>query len=147
MDEELLRLRRRTYGMFIDVGRAPSANELANSLGWTEEAVREGWEQLHDGHALVLDATTREIRMANPLSAVATRYRVRAGGKEWFANCGWDAFGICAALHVDGAIDSECPDCGERLHIDVRDRKPVAREGVFHCPVPARRWWDDIVFT
>ena len=147
VDEQLLRLRRRTYALFVELGRAPSAAEVASELQIAESAVRSGWEELHEAHALVLDAGTRDIRMANPLSAVPTRYRVRAAGREWFANCGWDAFGICAALQVDGSIDSECPDCGEALHIEVRGQKPDVRDLAFHCLVPASQWWDDIVFT
>ena len=60
---------------------------------------------------------------------------------------GWDAFGICAALHVDGRIGASCPDCAESLTIVVRDQQPDDDSLVFHCLVPAILWWDDIVFT
>ena len=109
--------------------------------------VRAAWERLHEQHALVLDAATREIRMANPFSAVPTPHRVEAAGHTWFANCGWDAFGICAALHADGRIETMCPDCGEPLAIEVRDGKPDDDRLVFHSLVDAGHWWDDIVFT
>ena len=72
---------------------------------------------------------------------------MQAAGREWFANCAWDAFGICAALHVDGRIETACPDCGEPLTIAVRDGHPDDPSLLFHCLVPARRWWDDIAFT
>jgi hypothetical protein len=95
----------------------------------------------------VLDAETGEIRMANPFSAVPTPYRVEAAGRGWYANCAWDAFGICAALHVDGRIETVCPDCDEPLAVDVRDERPDDETLVFHCLVPAAHWWDDITFT
>ena len=98
-------------------------------------------------HALVLDAATREIRMANPFSAVPTPHRVEAASQTWYANCGWDAFGICAALHSDGRIETTCPDCGEPIAIEVRDGKPDDERLVFHSLVDAGHWWDDIVFT
>jgi hypothetical protein len=85
--------------------------------------------------------------MANPFSAVPTRFRVHAGGRSWFANCAWDAFGICAALDVDGEIQTSCPDCGEAIEVSVVDRRPDDENLLFHCLVPARAWWDDIVFT
>ena len=88
-----------------------------------------------------------DIRMANPFSAVPTPFRVQAGGKDWYANCGWDSFGICAALHADGVIDSECPDCHEPIRLNVRDDRPDQTDLVFHVPVPAISWWDDIGFT
>jgi hypothetical protein len=79
---------------------------------------------------------------------VETSYRVEADGRSWFANCAWDALGILGALHGDGRIESACPDCGETLELEVRDEELVrGRELLVHFVVPARRWWDDIVFT
>ena len=142
-----LELRNRTYGLFVELGRAPTSAEVALATGRAEEDVRAGWRRLHDAHALVLDAASGEIRMANPFSAVPTAHRVQAAGRWWYANCAWDAFGICAALHVAGRIETSCPDCGEPIAVEVRDGRPDDESLVFHCLVPAARWWDDIVFT
>ena len=95
----------------------------------------------------MLEKDRIEIRMANPFSAVQTPYRVRAAGKDWYANCAWDAFGICAALAADGTITTDCADCGATLRLDVRTGEPYERSYRFHCLVPAANWWDDIVFT
>jgi hypothetical protein len=59
----------------------------------------------------------------------------------------WDAFGILGALAVDGRVESSCPDCGEPYAVEVADGRVDAGELLFHCLVPAARWWDDIVFT
>ena len=142
MDERDLALRNLTYRRFVELGRAPAPPELGD-----EDDVRAGWRRLHEAHALVLDAETGEIRMANPFSAIPTPYEVDAGGRRWFANCAWDAFGICAALRVDGTIHTTCSDCGEPLRVEVRDQRPDDESLVFHCLVPAAHWWDDIVFT
>ncbi len=147
MDEADLDLRQATYRRFADLGRAPAPAELAAALGRDEAAIRAGWRRLHDAHALVLDAGGGELRMANPFSAVPTPHRVHAAGRRWYANCAWDAFGICAALHVDGRIETTCPDCGEPLGADVTGERPSDGTLLFHCLVPARHWWDDIVFT
>ena len=93
-------LRNATYREFVALGRAPAAEEVATAVGRDASEVRAGWRRLHDAHALVLD-DAGEIRMANPFSAVPTPHRVAAAGKGWYANCGWDAFGIGSALHVD----------------------------------------------
>jgi hypothetical protein len=74
-------------------------------------------------------------------------FRVEAGGTSWHGNCAWDAFGIPAALHVDGHVATACPDCGEAIEVDVAAGRRAPAELVFHVVVPARRWWDDIVFT
>jgi alkylmercury lyase-like protein len=142
VDAGLVELRNRTYAAFVKLGRAPSASELGD-----ESEVRAGWRELHAAHALVLNPATDEIRMANPFSAVPTAYRVQAGGRWWYANCAWDACGILAALAVDGRVESSCPDCGEPYAVEVRDRTVDRPELLFHCLVPAARWWDDIVFT
>ena len=147
MDEGDLGLRNATYRLVAELGRAPTADETAGSLELDIEALRAGWQRLHDAHALVLDAETREIRMANPFSAVPTPFRVEAGGRRWFGNCAWDAFGICAALGVDGRIETVCADCDEPIEVRVRDGRPDDETLVFHCLVPAAQWWDDIVFT
>jgi hypothetical protein len=85
--------------------------------------------------------------MANPFSAVPTAYRVRASDRWWYANCAWDALGICAALHADARIETSCPDCGEAMALEVRDQRVDDARLLFHCLVPARHWWDDIIFT
>ncbi|UOY03510.1 organomercurial lyase [Blastococcus sp. PRF04-17] len=147
MDPADLALRNETYRRFVAAGRAPSAAEVGAALGRSVADVLDGWRRLHDAHALVLDAARASIRMANPFSAVPTAYRVEAAGRWWYANCAWDAFGICAALHVDGRIETSCADCGEPLSVAVRDQRPDDADLLFHCLVPARYWWDDIVFT
>ncbi|HLW36898.1 MAG TPA: hypothetical protein VKR99_00580, partial [Candidatus Eremiobacteraceae bacterium] len=70
MDGQDIDLRNITYQRFTQLGRAPSATEIVQATGLSTDAVRSGWRRLHDAHALVLDATTAEIRMANPFSAV-----------------------------------------------------------------------------
>ena len=146
MDPSDVELRNATYRRFVELGRAPTAADVAEGLGREESAVRTGWRRLHDAHALVLDDAD-EIRMANPFSAVPTPFRVEAVGQQWYANCGWDAFGIGAALHVDSAIESECPDCREPIRLQVRDGRPDDDAVVFHVLVPAATWWQDIGFT
>jgi hypothetical protein len=147
VEERDLELRHRTYGLFVALGRAPTAEELADDGGSSVEDVVAGWRRLHRAHALVLNPATDEIRMANPFSAVPTAYRVQAGGRWWYANCAWDALGVCAALHNDGRVETSCADCGEPIAVDVRDQRPDDESLLFHCLVPAAHWWDDIVFT
>ncbi len=139
-----IRIRNYVYRRFVELGRAPTLAELREELG---DEVQTALRRLHDAHAIVLEPDGAEIRMANPFSAVPTPYRVEAGGRSWYGNCAWDAFGIPAALHVDGHVSSACPDCGDPIEIEICDERPVPDEHVFHVAVPAAQWWDDIVFT
>jgi hypothetical protein len=147
MDGADVELRNATYRLFVERAGRPRPEAVAEVLGIAVENVRDGWRRLHDEHALVLDPASGEIRMANPFSAIETSYRVHAAGRSWYANCAWDAFGICAALHVDGRIETACPDCGEPLVVEVQDERPDVDDLVFHSLVDAAHWWDDIVFT
>ena len=147
MDAGDLAVRNLTYGLFVELGRAPTPEEVAARAGSSRAAVLGAWRRLHEHHAVVLDEQAESLRMANPFSAVPTPHRVHADGRRWHANCAWDAFGICAALHADGRIETTCPDCGELLGFEVRDGRPDDQSLLFHSLVPAAQWWDDIVFT
>jgi hypothetical protein len=146
VDAADIELRNATYRSFVELGRGPSATEVAHVTGATEAAVREGWQRLDDAHALVLDGAG-EIAMANPFAAKPTPFRVETAGRSWFANCAWDAFGIGAALAADSTIHTECADCHAPLDIVVRDGRPDDTDLVFHVLVPAASWWADIGYT
>jgi hypothetical protein len=148
VDEIDLRIRNEVYSSFIRDDRAQTPAETAAALGLDPGDVDDAFRRLHDAHALVLDPGTTTIRMLNPFSAVETPHRVEAAGRSWFANCAWDALGIPAALHADGRIESECPDCRKPLVLEVHDGELVdGADLLVHFVVPARRWWDDIAFT
>lgn len=147
MDEHDIRIRNFLYRRFVETGRAPLVADVAREFELSQEAAVAALRRLHDAHALVLERDALEIRMLNPFSCVPSAWRVEAGGRTWYSNCAWDSFAVCAALHSDGRIESSCADCGEPLAVDVRDRKAVQRDYLFHVLVPARQWWDDIVFT
>lgn len=146
MDEPDLELRNLTYRLLAEAGRTPRSDEVSRASGRSPENVRTGWQRLHEAHALVLDPVG-EILLANPFSAVPTAYRVQADGRWWYGSCAWDAFGICAALHADGRIETSCPDCDEPISLELRGGRPDDESLLFYCPVPAASWWDDIVFT
>jgi hypothetical protein len=139
MDERDRALRNRIYAQLVELGRVPTVAETG--------AEPEALGRLHDEHALVLEPDGSAIRMAAPFSGVPTPYRVQAAGREWFANCVWDAFGIPAALGADGHVSATCADCGGELEVDVTDGRPEPGDLVAHFLLPARRWWEDIVFT
>lgn len=146
MDDVDLALRNATYRSVVDLGRAPTAEEVGEAAGATADDVRASWRRLHEEHALVLD-DGGSIRMAHPFSAVPTAFRVEADRRSWHANCAWDAIGICAALGCDGDITTTCADCASPIDLTVHATRPSDPNLLFHSLVPAARWWDDIVFT
>ena len=65
----------------------------------------------------------------------------------YYANCAWDALGIPAALHQEGVVHSSCGQSGAPLRLEVGRDGPEPSSWLFHCQVPAARWWVDLVFT
>ncbi len=147
MDEPDIDVRNVTYARFVSLGRAPTVSEVGDVTGLSGAEVLAAWRRLDGQHALVMNRSTDELRMLNPFSAVPTAFRVQAAGRWWYANCAWDALGICDALASDGRIETSCPDCGDPLSLAVSDQRPDDDTLLFHCLVPATRWWDDIAFT
>lgn len=146
MNNSDISLRNTTYQKFVELGGAPSVEQVAEAEGITDAQVMSGWKRLHQAHALVLD-DEYELLMLNPFSAIPTGYRVVARGREWYANCAWDAFGVCAALAADGRIEATCPDCRQPLTVQVENGKPSDETLVFHSLVAAPSWWNDIGYT
>jgi hypothetical protein len=139
MEEADRAVRNRTYQLFVEHGRVPAPEDVG-------PGTREAWRRLHEQHALVL-GEDGQLRMLNPFSVVRTPHLVEAAGRSWYANCAWDAIGICAALRADGRIDTTCADCATEITFDILGRRPTDEGLLFHCLVPAAHWWDDIVFT
>ena len=79
MNEDDIGLRNLSYARFVELGRAPTADEIGAASGRDRAEVISGWERLHVEHALVLNRLTGDITMANPFSGVPTAYRVQAG--------------------------------------------------------------------
>ncbi len=139
-------IRNATYRLFVELGRAPEPGDVAVANGIEPADVAAAWLRLAGEHALVLDGAGRLV-MANPFSGVETPHVVEALGRRWFANCGWDAFGIGVVLRTDSTIHTVCPDCDEKMDLDVRNYRSADASPVFHVLVPARDWWSDIGFT
>ncbi len=96
---------------------------------------------------LVLQQDNSEILMANPFSAVPTAFQVQVGNRSWWGNCVWDALGIAAMINEDAHVVSACADCSDAMVVTVKDGSLADAPDIAHFSVPARRWWDNIVFT
>ena len=128
--------------------QAPSTAEVATALNSPLEDVQTAYAQLAGMRLLVPEpGDPSRIRMAPPFSGIETRHLARVAGKDYYANCAWDAFGIAAALGQDAEIFSTCPDCGESLSYQIQDGRPLAHDSVAHFAVPAVQWWQDIIYT
>ena len=140
------RVRLLIYREFVQNGRAPSSNRIAELAEMPVEEIRAAMERLVAGRVIVLQPESREIMIAAPLSNVPTPYLVRAK-QSFFGACVWDALGIIAMLKTDATLDTPCPCCGEAMAIEVRDGDLLPMRGIVHFGVPAKKWWENLVFT
>ena len=142
-----IRVKVALYGLIAESGRTPAPDEVARRAGLDVPRVLEAYRALRAQRLVWLEPDGGTIRMAPPFSGVPTQHRVEVGGVEYYASCAWDALGIPAALHKPGRVRSRCEQSGEPLDLRVGLEGPEPSAWLFHCLVPAARWWDDLVFT
>jgi len=142
-----LRVKQAIYQHFAATGTRPAAADIATRVGLDVSQVRETFGRLRAQRVLVLESDGESIRMAPPFSGVPTQHRVTAAGVSYFANCAWDALGIPAALRKPAVVYSRCEQSLEPLELPISNEGPPSSDWLFHCVVPAAKWWDDIVFT
>jgi len=135
------------YRHFAETGSGPRPEEIAQRVGSSASDVLAAYGRLRAQRVLVLEEDGVAIRMAPPFSGVPTQHEVHSEGRRYFANCAWDALGIPAALRRPAEVRSRCEQSLEPLKLAVGRDGPAPSDWLFHCLVPAARWWDDIVFT
>lgn len=135
------------YRHFAETGQRPSLEVVSERVRLDVSSLCEAYIRLRAQRVLVLEPDGASIRMAPPFSGVATQHVVIVEDTQYFANCAWDSFGILAALHRRGQVHSRCEQSGEPLTLEIGLEGPPPCDWLFHCLVPAAKWWDDIVFT
>lgn len=136
------------YEIIAQTGHVPNSAEVAREIDIDEEEVLGAFDRLHAKRLLLPDPDDpTRIRMAPPFSGVPTSFPVEANGKQYYANCVWDAYGIAAALHCNAISRAQDGQTGEPLTLEVKNGAPILKPYVAHFAVPAAHWWDDLVFT
>jgi hypothetical protein len=135
------------YRHFATTAQAPVVTRMAAQLAASADEVRLAYARLRANRVLLLEADGETIRMAPPFSGVPTPHQVEVGRHTYFANCAWDALGIPAALQKAAVVRSSCGQSGAPLRLQVGTSGPEPSQWLFHCQVPAARWWVDLVFT
>ena len=142
-----LNVRYQIYRYFADNCTAPTYQQIADLLNVNHEMVRVSFHKLHEQHMIFLEPNSDSIRMANPFSAIPTKFKSIAGQKQWSANCAWDALGIAAALSIDLEIQAEYPDSDEMVKLQIVEGVVDGKGHVVYFPLPCGEWYDDLIFT
>lgn len=147
MNDLATQLRQAIWDTAIQQCVIPTKEQLAEMTHTRSADVTQALGELHDAHVVVLQPDSGEVLMANPFSAVPTPFEVRSGDRTWFANCIWDGMGIAAQVDAPVEIVTSCGCCGDRLRLRIPNDWLDSDPRVVHFALPAKRWWDDIVFN
>src|SRR3954447_24152677 len=145
------RVRLSVFEYFIEHSRPPVVEELMRQFGLSREPIEATLDQLVASRGVALVKGTHRILMAWPFSAVATPFVVHARGREYFANCSWDAVAFHAMLNEEPVdIDSFCHHCADPIRIELRGGRarivePAAT--MVYLALQPTDWWTDIITT
>jgi hypothetical protein len=140
-------VRKYVYDQAMQRGHLPSLAETSTALAIPLADAQAAFQRLAEGRVFVLQPETGEILMANPFSTVPTPFLVELEAFSCFGNCIWDALGVAAMVKQDARIKTACGDCGTALELSVVDGRVQGDSGIIHFALPARRWWEDVVFN
>jgi hypothetical protein len=149
-EQTIARIRLRIFERFLADARAPVVEELMGEFSLTRDEVTAALHELEAARHIALVPGSARILMAFPFSAVATPFRVRTGGRDYFANCAWDAVAFHAMVASDVTVESFCHHCAAPIVIELRDGRATRVEPEPTLIYLARRpteWWENIVTT
>jgi hypothetical protein len=136
------------YEFFVAKTCPPSVAETAQQFSVEADEAIISYQRLNAAHHIFLEPGTNTIRMANPLSAVPTDYRVQLDDRWVYANCAWDTLGIAAMCDSDAVIEATLPASHQKVTYRVLNGQLQAAEDLLvHFALPVRQWYDNLVHT
>jgi hypothetical protein len=148
LSEQDWQIRAFIYTFFVANARPPSIAEMARKFNISNDEIRDAYNRLNAAHHIFLEPGTDTIRMAHPLSAVITDYRVQVDNRWLYANCAWDSLGIAAMCHTDAHMEATLPLSRETVTYRIQDGELMANANwLVHFALPVRQWYDDLIHT
>jgi hypothetical protein len=145
------RIRLRVYEHFLAHAYPPVVEQLMTEFSLSRAEVAEVLRELDATRMLALVRGTERILMAWPFSAIATPFRVRARGRDYFANCSWDAIAFHSMLGGDPVtIGSHCHHCARPIDIQLEGGRATLvepAEAIVYLALRPTQWWEDIITT
>ena len=135
------------YTFWAENERPPTPHDTSTAFSFSVDEAEIIFQRLNDHHHIFLEPQSTTLRMANPLSAVPTNYRVRVKDKSLWANCAWDSLGIAAMLDTDVEVEAVGPLSGGIFRYGVRDGQLENADFVVHFSIPANQWYDNLIHT
>jgi hypothetical protein len=144
-------MRLRIYEHFLERARPPLVEELIKEFGLSRSAVVDVLNELIQLRAIAVVKGTSRILMAWPFSAIATPFVVHARGRDYLANCSWDAIAFHSMLGNDPVrVDSFCHHCARSIRIELEDGRATLVDPdstIVYLALRPTEWWEDIITT
>ena len=144
------RVRKFIFDHFLEHAAPPVVEQVMTQFALSRDEAAAVLRDLEAGRHLALVKGTARILMAFPFSAVATPFRVTAGGRTYFANCSWDAVAFHAMLRTDIRVESYCHHCAAPIALEMRNSQVTHADPpgtLIYLARPPTQWWEDITTT
>jgi hypothetical protein len=145
---ELEDLRLTIFRRFAENAPVGEPAALAETLGWSEGAVRAGLQALATARHVVIDDDDR-VLMAHPFASIPLGFSVMGRSRLWWGGCAWDSFAMPHLLPEESEVlvATQCPSCGCPHAWAVNRDQPPEGDEVAHFLVPVAHIWDDVVHS
>lgn len=143
-------VRKFVFDHFLEHAAPPVVEQAMIEFSLSREEATDILLVLEAARHIALVSGTARILMAFPFSAVATPFRVIAGGRSYFANCAWDAVAFHAMLGEDVRIDSFCHHCAAPIAVEMKGGRATRvepSETIIYLALPPTKWWENIITT
>ncbi|MHA2102827.1 MAG: organomercurial lyase [Candidatus Hodarchaeales archaeon] len=153
LDENALRktIRYYIYCYFIKNSRAPILEEISAVFQLSKPETVVILNELEELHHLKLIPGVSRILMAWPFSNISTQYKVISeDGKEYFANCAWDAIAFHIVLNQSIEINSYCNHCTHLINLGVTKDSIITKNPestIVNFIKPISQWMDNVIDT
>jgi hypothetical protein len=144
------RVRKFVFDHFLEHATPPVAEQVMTAFSLSRNEAAGVLHDLEAARHIALVSGTDRILMAFPFSAVATPFRVTARGRQYFANCSWDAIAFHAMLGEPVRVDSFCHHCAAPIGVELRDGRATLvdpQEALVYLALPPAQWWENITTT
>src|SRR3989304_3440312 len=137
------------YAKFLESAHPPMAEEIMAKFSLERPETAQLLKSLEAQKGLALLKGTDRILMALPVSALTSPFVVKLdNGKEYFANCAWDAVAFHVMLEAWVEIRSFCHHSGAKIEVRISSSGQAETDptGVLvYLAKPANQWWVDII--
>ncbi len=144
------RVRKFVFDHFLEHATPPVVEQLMTAFSLSRNEAAGVLHDLESARHIALVSGTDRILMAFPFSAVATPFRVTVRGRQYFANCSWDAIAFHAMLGEPVLVDSFCHHCAAPIGVQLSDGRATLvdpAEALVYLALPPTQWWQNITTT